>query len=150
MVSVRLKAIGSIFLVTLAAAHTYRHTSCSLAHGVQLAKFIGEEEVCKIARDEASDVLTDAEQEMILYARKVARDASQDTREDVDRLKEHGLTDAEIFDIAAAVAGRAFLTKLLDALGVEPDFEFNQLPAALLETLTVGRPLAKEECPVMK
>lgn len=132
-------------LVTLAAAHTYRHSSCSLAHGQQLAKFIGEDEVCKIARGEPGDALTDAEQEMVRYARKVAEDASQVTREDVDRLKAHGLADAEIFDIAAAVAGRAFLTKLLDALGSEPDFEFNKLSAAMRDTLTVGRPISGKE-----
>jgi len=132
-------------LVTLAAAHTYRHSSCSLAHGKQLAKFIGEDEVCKIARGELGEALTDAEKEMIRYARKVAEDASQVTREDVDRLKAHGLADAEIFDIAAAVAGRAFLTKLLDALGNEPDFEFNQLSAAMRDTLTVGRPISTKE-----
>jgi hypothetical protein len=57
----------------------------------------------------------------------------------------HGLTDGEIFDIAAAVAGRAFLTKLLDALGSEPDYEFNQLSEAMRETLTVGRPISKKE-----
>lgn len=129
-------------LVTLAAAHTYRHSSCSLAHGKQLARIIGEDEVCKIARGDPSDALTDAEKEMVRYARKVAQDASQVTQEDVDRLKVYGLTDAEIFDIAAAVAGRAFLTKLLDALGNEPDFEFNQLSAAMRETLTVGRPIS--------
>jgi uncharacterized peroxidase-related enzyme len=132
-------------LVTLAAAHTYRHTACSLAHGKQLAEFIGEDEVCRIARGEPGDSLTDAENEMVSYARKVAEDASQVTQDDVDRLKAHGLTDAEIFDIAAAVAGRAFFTKLLDALGNEPDIEFNRLSAAMRETLTVGRPISKKK-----
>lgn len=137
-------------LVTLAAAHTYRHSSCSLAHGHQLAKFVGEDEVCRIARGEPGDTLTDSEKEMVRYARKVAEDASRVTRDDVDRLKAHGLTDAEIFDIAAAVAGRAFLTKLLDALGSEPDFEFNQLSAVMRDTLTVGRPISKKESHTMR
>jgi uncharacterized peroxidase-related enzyme len=132
-------------LVTLAAAHTYRHTSCSLAHGMQLAKFIGEDAVCRIARGEPGHALTDAETEMVRYARKVADDASQVAQDDVDRLKAHGLTDGEIFDIAAAVAGRAFLTKLLDALGNEPDFDFNKLSAAMRDALTVGRPISKKK-----
>jgi len=129
-------------LVTLAAAHTYRNTSCSLAHGAQLAKFIGDDDVCKVARGEEGDALTAAEAEMVRYARKVARDASEVTQEDVDRLKAHGLTDAEIFDIAAAAALRAFFTKVLDALGVEPELEFNRLSATLRDTLTVGRPIS--------
>lgn len=129
-------------LVTLAAAHTYRHTACSLAHGQQLAKFIGEDEVCKIANGAPGDALTDAEKEMVRFARKVAKDASQVTRDDVDRLKAHGLTDTEIFDIAAAVAGRAFFTKLLDALGNEPDMAFQKLSETMREALTVGRPIS--------
>lgn len=133
-------------IVTLAAALTYRHSSCSLAHGTQLARIIGEEAVCQIARGESGDVLTAAENEMVRFARKVASDASQVVAEDVERLKTHGLTDAEIFDIAAAVAARSFLTKLLDGLGVEPDLEFGRLPAAMRAALTVGRPLATEEC----
>jgi uncharacterized peroxidase-related enzyme len=132
-------------LVTVAAAYTYRNTSCSLAHGAQLAKFIGDDEVCKVARGEEGDALTAAEAEMVRYARKVARDASEVTQEDVDRLKAHGLADAEIFDIAAAVALRAFFTKVLDALGTEPELEFNRLSATLRETMTVGRPISEKE-----
>jgi uncharacterized peroxidase-related enzyme len=137
-------------LVTLAAAHTYRHSSCSMAHGVQLAKIIGEDAVCRIARGEPGDTLTDAEQEMVRYARKVAEDASKVTCEDVNRLKAYGLTDGEIFDIAAAVAARAFFTKLLDALGCEPDYEFNRLSAAMRDTLTVGRPISAEKSHIIE
>jgi hypothetical protein len=60
------------------------------------------------------------------------------------------LSDAEIFDIAAAVAGRAFLTRLLDALGSEPDIEFNQLSAAMRDTLTVGRPISTKASHTME
>jgi hypothetical protein len=69
------------------------------------------------------------------------------TAGDVDRLKAHGLDDGEIFDIAAAVAGRAFFTKLLDALGSEPDQAFGRLSEAMRATLTVGRPIAVADSP---
>lgn len=129
-------------LVTLAAAQVYRHSACSLAHGAKLAEFIGEEEVVKLANGGDSSVLTAAEKEMLRYARRIAEDASQVTADDVARLKAHGLDDGEIFDIAAAVAGRAFLTKLLDALGSAPDRDFERLSTAMRDALTVGRPIS--------
>jgi uncharacterized peroxidase-related enzyme len=128
-------------LVTFAAAHSLRHTACSLAHGRALAAFVGEEEVRRIALGEAGRVLTAAEQAMVDYARKVATDASKITSGDVAILRSHGLSDPEIFDIAAVAAGRAFFTKILDSLGVEADSSFLSLSEEMRETLTVGRPI---------
>jgi len=128
-------------LVTFAAAHSLRHTACSLAHGKALATFIGEEEVQRLAMGEAGPGLTDAEQAMVDYARKVATDASKITSGDVAILRSHGLSDPEIFDIAAVAAGRAFFTKILDSLGVEADSSFLALGEELRDTLTVGRPI---------
>jgi uncharacterized peroxidase-related enzyme len=134
-------------LVTTVAAYVYRHTACSLAHGKKLADIISEDAVLAIVTSGDSPMLTDAEREMVRYARKIAADASSVTAGDVDRLKAHGLDDGEIFDIAAAVAGRAFFTKLLDALGSEPDQAFGRLSEAMRATLTVGRPIAVADSP---
>ena len=41
-------------LVTFAAAHELRHSSCSLAHGSALAKMIGKKAVIAIAKGEHS------------------------------------------------------------------------------------------------
>jgi len=130
-------------LVTFAAAHELRHSSCSLAHGAALAKIIGEDAVIAIATDRHTDALTDAERAIVRFARRVARDAGKITAGEVAALRKiHGLADAEIFDIAAIAASRAFFTKLLDALGSEPDMEFTGMRKELRQTLTVGRPIA--------
>lgn len=129
-------------LVTFAAAIELRNTACSLAHGKRLTEFFSEAEVCGIAEGKFSASVTAAEQAMIAFARQVARDASRITPDDVGLLKAHGFTDAEIFDIAATAAGRAFFTKLLDALGVEPDASFMKIDPSFREPLTVGRPVA--------
>ena len=42
----------------------------------------------------------------------------------------------------AAAAARAFLTKVLDGLGFQPDSAFAELAPELRETLVVGRPIA--------
>jgi hypothetical protein len=90
-------------------------------------------------------VLTAAEQAIVRFARQVARDASKVSAGQVAELAKLGITDAEIFDIAAAAAGRAFFTKVLDALGVEPDSPFGQLDEAFRAPLTVGRPIDTRE-----
>lgn len=132
-------------LVTFAVAHELRHSSCSLAHGKSLAQIIGEEAVIAIAKGQRSAVLTDAEYAMMAFARRIARDASAVTAREVEALREnHGFRDDEIFDIAAIAASRCFFTKLLDALGSEPDLPFTQLRDELRSNLTVGRPISSE------
>lgn len=130
-------------LVTFAAAHELRHSSCSLAHGAALTKIIGNEAVIAIANGDACDILTDAERAMMQFARRIAKDASKITSGEVAALREiHGLSDEEIFDIAAIAASRSFFTKVLDALGSEPDIGFMQLDDDLRRALTVGRPIS--------
>jgi hypothetical protein len=46
-------------------------------------------------------------------------------------------------------AGRAFFTKVLDALGVEPDSPFLALDESFRRTLTVGRAIDVCECVTM-
>ena len=77
---------------------------------------------------------------MLIFGRKVARDASAITARDVELLKQHGFTDAEIFDISAAAAARSFWTKMLDSLGVEVDAPFREMSPEFRDALTVGRP----------
>ena len=129
-------------LVTFAAAHELRHSGCSLAHGQKLAEIIGRDAVVAIANGEDSNVLSDAEFDIVRFARRIAQDASRITSGEVAVLREtHGLSDAQIFDIVAIAASRCFFAKLLDALGSEPDAGFMKLDDELRHTLTVGRPI---------
>ncbi len=131
-------------LVTFVVAHELKHSACALAHGQQLARIIGEDYVLRIARGREAEVLPAAEVAMVRYARCIARDASTIGPRQVAELKDrHGLTDAEIFDIAAIAAGRSYFTKLLDALGCEPDIAYMSLAEHFRQTLTVGRPICQ-------
>ena len=136
-------------LATFAAAYELKNTACSLAHGQQLAKFINEESVQALAKGEFPDDITDAEKAVVNFSRKVAADASAVSQGDVDALKSHGYSDAGIFDIAAAVAGRSFLTKILDALGVETDVTAFEMNEEFRKTMTIGRPISSDEVEVM-
>ena len=128
-------------LVTFVAALELRNSACALAHGKVLREFFTDAEIVSIAAGRFDDKLTEAEQAMVRFARQVAKDASRVTAGQVQALKEIGYTDADIFDIAVTAAGRAFFTKALDALGVEPDSPFLELDDELRRPLTVGRPI---------
>ena len=132
-----------IELATFAAAFELRHSPCSLAHGAKLAEIIGKESLLAIAAGREDEVLEPIDAAIWRYARKIARDASQVTAADIEELREsHGLSDKEIFDIAANAASRCFFTKLLDSLGVDADQGFMDIDPDLRQALTVGRPIA--------
>ena len=75
-------------------------------------------------------------------ADKVAGDATAVTQADIDRLRDLGLSDVEIFDVVATAAVRCFWSTALDALGVLPDASFAELEPGLRDALTVGRPIS--------
>jgi len=133
-------------LVTFAAAHELRHSACALAHGRVLREFFSDEQILAIAEQRLEGVLGEGEQAVVAFARQVARDASSISVADVESLKRHGYGDSEVFDIAAAAAGRAFFTKLLDALGVLPDSAFLASDEAFRRTLTIGRDIDEADC----
>ncbi len=132
-------------LVTLAAARALRSSYCSLAHGRVLeTQFFSSEDVARIARRDDGSPLEPAEAAVMAFAEKVVRHADGVTREDVDLLRGHGLTDGEIFDVVASAAARCFFSKVLDALGAEPDASYEALAPDLREALTVGRPISRD------
>ena len=132
-------------LATLAAARALRCSYCSLAHGQVLAeKVFDAATVTAIAAGAPEAPLEPREHAMMAFAEKVALAADRIAAADVDTLRAHGYRDEEIFDIAAAAAARCFFSKLLDALGVEPDAAFTGLDPTLRQALTVGRPIAAD------
>ena len=133
-------------LVTFMVAKELRHSSCSLEHGRRLIDIIGKDAVLELTEGGRPECLSDAENAMIDFAVAVARDARKITFGQVEALtKIHGFTDAEVFDIAAIAAGRCFFTKLLDALGTEPDVSFMSVDADLREKLPKGRPISHRQ-----
>ena len=129
-------------LATLAAARRLKSSYCSLAHGKVLAdRFYAPVEVAGIARGEVS-ALDEVDIAVMELAEKIVADATSVTSADIQRLRELGLSDDEIVDVALAAAARCFFSKTLDALGVQPDLEYLQLDDDLRGALTVGRPIA--------
>jgi uncharacterized peroxidase-related enzyme len=129
-------------IATLAAARRLRSSYCSLAHGRVLARLIPAAVVRDIAAGRPSEQLDEVDTAVIDLADKVAADATTVTEGDIARLRSLGLSDAEILDVVLAAAARCFFSKVLDAVGCDPDAAFQELDPGLRDALTVGRPIA--------
>jgi uncharacterized peroxidase-related enzyme len=136
-------------LVTFVAALELHNSACALVHGKFLRPWFNDAQILAIAAGRCDTILSEAEQAMVAFARQTARDATRTTAGQVAALKQHGYSDAEIFDIAAVAAGRAFFAKLLDALGTLPDASLNALDESFRSALTVGRPIDQRPCITM-
>ena len=133
-------------LVTFVAAYELGNSACALAHGRALGEFFSNDQIRAIASGHGDGNLTEAEQAMVAFARQVATSAQHVTESQVAALRANGYSEAEIFDIAATAAGRAFFAKLLDALGVQVDSPFLAMEESLRLALIVGRPIDQEPC----
>jgi alkylhydroperoxidase family enzyme len=129
-------------LATLAAARRLRSSYCCLAHGsVLIERF--KEPVREIALGMATG-LDEVDVAVMDLAERVVDDATSIDDSDLQRLRELGLSQADIMDVVLAAAARCFFSKALDALGVLPDASYRELDPELREALVVGRPIAAD------
>lgn len=131
-------------IATIAAARAYRSTYCMAAHSKFLRDACDDETTMRaIAADPTGASLDATDRAVMDFAARVAEDAASVTSDDVQRLRDQGLTDADVIDVVFAAAARAFLTKVLDALGVQADAQLGQaFDPELRQQVTVGRPIA--------
>ena len=133
-------------IATIAAARVLRSTYCTAAHSKFLRDVCGDESALRAMMAEPASTTLDATDRAVMrFAEKVALDAASVGQADVDELREHGLTDADVANVVFAVAARSFFTRVLDGLGVEADHQLGAtFDPELREQLTVGRPIADE------
>jgi uncharacterized peroxidase-related enzyme len=130
-------------LATIAAARRLRSSYCMLAHGsVLMTNFMEPDALRAVVEDYVAADLEPVDLAVMKLPDKVALDATAVEENDVDELRELGLTDGEIVDVVLAAAARCFFSKTLDGLGVEPDARYSALEPTLRDALTVGRPIA--------
>ena len=71
----------------------------------------------------------------------VVHDPNATTAADVDRLREAGFSDAEIFEATAFVAFRLAFSTVNDALGAQPDAQLaREAPPVVRAAVGYGRP----------
>jgi|SRR5213593_2493475 len=101
-----------------------------MVHGAVLlrSKILTAEQLEALTTDHRNAGLTPAEIAMLDVVEKIVLDAYQVTSEDIEGLRDHGFSDEEIVDIVLAASARSFMSKTLDALGAEPDEEYEADP----------------------
>ena len=119
-ISLRQRAV----LVTAAAA-ALGDSYCSMAWGKKLAE-ASSPEVAATVIDGGSEGLGDDEKALAGWARLLARDPNSITSDDVERLRDAGFDDGQIFAVTAFVALRLAFATVNDALGAAPDHELNE------------------------
>jgi alkylhydroperoxidase family enzyme len=127
-------------LATFAAAQRLRSSYCSLAHGTVLRDTLGES-LLDLAG--GRETLEEVDRAVMELAERVVYDATAIEERDLQRLRDLGLSDAEVMDVVLAAAARCFFSKTLDALGVLADAHYAELEPELREALVVGRPIAE-------
>ena len=96
----------------------------------------------EIALDRRTAGLSDVDVAVMDLAERVVDDAASIGEEDLQPLRDLGLTDTEIMDVVLAAAARCFFSKALHAVGVRPDVTYADMDPELLDVLVVGRPIA--------
>ena len=74
-----------------------------------------------VARDWRSAPLTEVDRALCEFAAKLTHDQRRMTPEDLDRLRAHGLEDRAIHDATQVISYFSYITRIADALGVEPE-----------------------------
>ncbi len=130
-------------LATIAAARALRSTYCTVAHASFLRDVCGDGATVRALAfaPDGSD-LSPQDAAVYDFATRLALDASAIEQDDVDALRDAGLSDADVADVVFAVAARSFFTKVLDGLGARLDPETAAtFEPTVLQAMVVGRPV---------
>jgi uncharacterized peroxidase-related enzyme len=128
------------FAVLVAATAAARGDSyCALAWGGTLAGLSDEVTAAAVLQGRDAD-MSDRETALARWARQVVRDPNATTQGDIDRLRQAGLDDGEIFEATTWIAFRLAFSTINDALGAVPDLQLVQrTPPPVREAVTFGR-----------
>jgi uncharacterized peroxidase-related enzyme len=127
-------------ILVAATASTLGDSYCSLAWGGKLA---GATDVRLAAAvlNGGDERLTEQEAAMASWAREVVKDPNATTLADIQRLRDAGLSDTQIFAITLFVALRLAFSTVNDALGAHPDVKLAaSLPTEVVAAVDYGRP----------
>ncbi len=123
-------------LVTLAAARRLGSAYCSLAHAKVLReKFYDYETLNAIVADHHEAGLDPVDIAIMDFADLVATDPTKVTAADTEKLRVHGLSEQDIFQIILAVNIRRFFSGTLDGAGADPDEVYQSLDPTLRANL---------------
>jgi uncharacterized peroxidase-related enzyme len=113
---------------------------CALAWGLRLAELSDEVTAAMVLQGLDVD-LSEREAALARWSRQVVHDPNATSQADVDRLRQAGLSDREIFEATTWIAFRTAFSTVNDALGAWPDQQLvEKAPRLVREAVTYGRP----------
>lgn len=112
---------------------------CALAWGSRLAELSDEATAASVLQGVDSD-LPEREAALAGWSRQVVQDPNATTEAHVNRLRDAGLNDQEIFEATTWIAFRLAFSTINDALGARPDPQLaEKAPRLVREAVTYGR-----------
>jgi uncharacterized peroxidase-related enzyme len=133
-----------IAVLNVAAASARGNAYCAIAWGTILSTLSDSSTAAALVRGDETPALTERERILAHWAPLVARDPNAITRQDVEGLRDAGLSEQEIVDATLFVAFRVAFTTVNDALGAQPDHQLvEEAPATLLASITFGRAVGR-------
>jgi uncharacterized peroxidase-related enzyme len=133
--------------VLVAATAAQRNDSyCSLAWGAKLSRLADAQTAAEVIRGRPAPGLSPREAALAEWAAKVVDDPNATTEADVERLREAGLGDREIFEATTFIAFRLAFSTVNDALGAAPDRQLAEAaPEPVRTAVAWGRPPGSSE-----
>ena len=112
---------------------------CSLAWGEKLADLSDGQTAGDVIHG-VDTGLSGREAALAVWSRAVVDDPNATTEVGVDRLREAGLSEREIFEATAWIGLRLGFSTINDALGAKPDAQLvERVPAVVREAVSFGR-----------
>jgi len=126
-------------ILVTATASALGDSYCSLAWGGKLSSKSDAALAAAVIRGD-DEGLSEQEAAMAVWARKIVQDPNATTSDDVQALRDTGISDEQIFAITAFVALRLAFSTINDALGAQPDQQLvDSLPPEIVGAVTYGR-----------
>ena len=126
-------------LITLIAAKQIPSTYCSHVYSQQLVGDLGSKEAVLAVQRDFRTRAFDRDTEMLAYAEKIAKDASQISKADIDRLRSVGFTDQRDLRYCLCASFRCFVGRFFDAMGAGPEAAFIDSDEEFRTAMTVGK-----------
>ncbi|MEO6122320.1 MAG: methyltransferase domain-containing protein [Ilumatobacteraceae bacterium] len=131
-------------LIVLATASSIDDSYCSMAWAHKLTPTVGADVAAAVLHGDDS-ALTPTEQAITSWIRRVLRNATTTTTEDIDELRHAGVDDDKIFALTFYAAMRMAFSTINNALGAHPDSQFRANAAPqVLAAIDYGRPTAAQ------
>lgn len=127
-------------VIVSATASALGDSYCALAWGTTLAKQSQPEVAAAVLQCGDNDAMTPRDRALATWARRITQDPTSTGPEDVQALRDAGLSEREIVEATMFAAFRVAFSTVNNALGAQPDAQLvANAPREVAEAVNFGR-----------